>query len=55
MKKRNVVSIGCFYNVEVSAATEEAPAETEPVLIGTIFSKIEKENARNELLLERID
>jgi len=55
MKKKNVIAIGCFYLVEVSKATADAQSETEPVLIGTVFSKIERENSKNELLLETID
>ena len=54
MKSRKVIAIGCFYRVELPA-NQEHPAGEELILIGTIFSKIEAENARNERLLETID
>ena len=55
MKKRNVIAIGCFYKVEVAPDEgQEAPAY-ELLMIGTIYSRVEEENSRNEALLSSID
>lgn len=55
IRKKSVISIGCFYNVEICEATESSPGMVQSVLIGIVYSKIETENAKNEVLLSRID
>lgn len=51
MRKDNVIALGCFYKVQLAG---EDPVD-ELVLIGCIFSRVERECRKNETLLERID
>ena len=55
MKNPNVIALGCFYNVCIREQTASEPGEIEPVLIGIIFSRVERECLKNELIIERLD
>ena len=54
MKNSNTVAIGCYYKVQLTACDTNEESE-ELVLIGTIFSRVEPENSKNERLLEKAD
>ena len=55
MHKTNVISLGCFYNVEVAEATDNSPAMVEAVLIGIIYSKVKTECEQNEQVVVAVD
>ena len=48
MAKTNVIAIGCFYKVVLPVLDDpNAAPETEFIMIGCIFSRVESENIRN--------
>ena len=49
MGKRNYLAMGCFYKVEME------DDYSEEVMIGCMFSRIERETRKNEDLLAKID
>jgi len=57
MNQSNVLAIGCFYKIEVELEVESGNVETvvDYVMIGTIYSRIERENRKNESAIAAID
>ena len=55
MRSNTVIAIGCFYKVEVPEQADGTAASEELILIGVIFSKIERETERNEVMIEFMD
>ena len=55
MRNNNVIAIGCFYKIKIPEQEDGTSVSEELILIGAIFSKIERENDRNEVMIEFMD